>query len=98
METKTITAQELINLIVSHDIGALNTTEKELVSNIHDLNEELQQLNTTLSVLGSCGFDGCAEYKEIENKVADYVGTIDTRTEMLIKVRQAIKTFEERAV
>lgn len=98
METKTITAQELINLIVTHDFIALNDAEKELVNNISVLNEELQQLNTTLSVLGSCGFDGCAEYKETENKVADYVGTIDTRTEMLIKVRQAIKTFEERTV
>lgn len=98
METKTITAQELINLIVTHDFIALNDAEKELVNNISVLNEELQQLNTTLSVLGSCGFDGCAEYKEIENKVADYVGTIDTRTEMLIKVRKAIKTFEERTV
>lgn len=98
METKTITVQELINLIVSHDIEALDTTEKELVINISDLNEELQQLNITLSVLGSCGFDDCAEYQEIVNKVADYVDTIDTRTEMLIKVRKAIKTFEERTV
>lgn len=98
METKTITAQELINLIVTHDIEALNTTERELVNNISVLNEELQQLNTTLSVLGNCGFDGCAEYKETENRVADYANTIDSRTEMLFKVRQAIKTFDERTV
>lgn len=98
METKIITIQELINTIVSHDFKALNDAEKELVNNISLLNEELQQLNTTLAVLNNCGLSDCSEYTEIENKTKDYIGTIDTRTEMLIKIRQAIKTFEERTV
>ncbi|MGM9534472.1 MAG: hypothetical protein ACI3VR_04445 [Intestinibacter sp.] len=97
METKTITTQELINLIVTHNVQELDEVEKVLVSNISDLNDELQQLNTTLSVLSSCGLSDCAEFTEIENKTKDYIGTIDGRTEMLIKVRQALKTFNERA-
>lgn len=98
METKTITVQELINAIVTHNTEALNDAEKELVNNISLLNEELQQLKTTLAVLNNCGLSDCSEYTEIENKTKDYIGTIDTHTEMLINVRQAIKTFEERTV